>query len=139
MNIAPFADRRARLCARMQPGAVAILPTAPEVPRNSDTDYPYRHDSYFYYLTGFTEPDSVLVLVAAHGAAAAQAILFCRQKTPSAKSGMAFATAPTAPRQPSVLTRPFRSKTWTPKWRACWPTPRPRTTRSDTAPRSTCR
>ena len=74
------AARRARLCERMAPGAVAILPTAPEVPRNSDTDYPYRHDSYFYYLTGFTEPDSVLVLVAAHGERAAQAILFCRQK-----------------------------------------------------------
>jgi Xaa-Pro aminopeptidase len=75
-----FAARRARLCAQMQPGAVAILPTAPEAMRNSDTDYPYRHDSYFYYLTGFTEPDSVLVLVAARGDAPAQAILFCRQK-----------------------------------------------------------
>ena len=64
----------------MQPGAVAILPTAPEVQRNSDTDYPYRHDSYFYYLTGFTEPDAVLVLVAPSGDAPAQSILFCRQK-----------------------------------------------------------
>ena len=75
-----FAARRARLCAQMKPGAVAILPTAPEAIRNSDADYPYRHDSYFYYLTGFTEPDSVLVLVAAMGDAPAQAILFCRQK-----------------------------------------------------------
>ncbi|MES2316405.1 MAG: Xaa-Pro aminopeptidase [Pseudomonadota bacterium] len=75
-----YAARRARLCAHMQPGAVAILPTAPEAMRNSDTDYPYRHDSYFYYLTGFTEPDSVLVLVAAKGDAPAQSILFCRQK-----------------------------------------------------------
>jgi len=78
--VAPFAARRARLLAQMVPGAVAILPTAPEVPRNGDSDYPYRHDSYFYYLTGFTEPDSVLVLVAANDAAPAQAILFCRQK-----------------------------------------------------------
>ena len=76
----PYAARRARLCAQMQPGAVAILPTAPEVQRNSDTDYPYRHDSYFYYLTGFTEPDAVLVLVAASGDAPDQSILFCRQK-----------------------------------------------------------
>ena len=66
----------------MPPGAVAILPTAPEVQRNSDSDYLYRHDSYFYYLTGFTEPDSVLVLVAAKGGQAAQSILFCRQKNP---------------------------------------------------------
>ncbi|WP_426103805.1 Xaa-Pro aminopeptidase [Massilia sp. TSP1-1-2] len=75
-----FSARRARLCQRMAPGAVAILPTAPEVSRNSDSDYPYRHDSYFYYLTGFTEPGSVLVLVAARGSAPAQAVLFCRQK-----------------------------------------------------------
>ena len=75
-----YGERRARLCAQMQPGAVAILPTAPEAMRNSDSEYPYRHDSYFYYLTGFTEPDSVLVLVAAQAGQAAQAILFCRQK-----------------------------------------------------------
>jgi Xaa-Pro aminopeptidase len=75
-----FAARRARLAAAMQPGAVAVLATAPEVPRNSDSDYPYRHDSYFYYLTGFTEPESVLVLVAADGAQPARSILFCREK-----------------------------------------------------------
>jgi Xaa-Pro aminopeptidase len=50
------------------------------MPRNGDSDYPYRHDSYFYYLTGFTEPDSVLVLVAACGDRAARSILFCREK-----------------------------------------------------------
>jgi Xaa-Pro aminopeptidase len=75
-----FAARRASLCARMQPGSVAIVPTAPAVARNSDTDYPYRHDSYFYYLTGFTEPDSVLVLVAGGPAGPAQSVLFCRPK-----------------------------------------------------------
>ena len=45
--LTPFHARRARLLAQMQPGAVAVLPTAPEVARNSDSDYPYRHDSYF--------------------------------------------------------------------------------------------
>jgi Xaa-Pro aminopeptidase len=64
----------------MQPGAVAVLPTAPEAPRNSDSDYPYRHDSYFYYLTGFTEPEAVLVVVAADGDKPARSILFCREK-----------------------------------------------------------
>ena len=59
------AERRARLLAQMTAGAVAVLPTAPEVARNSDSDYPYRHDSYFYYLTGFTEPEAVVVLVSA--------------------------------------------------------------------------
>lgn len=76
----PYAARRARLAASMEPGAVAVLATAPEVARNSDTDYPYRHDSYFYYLTGFMEPESVLVLVAAHGDTPARSILFCREK-----------------------------------------------------------
>jgi Xaa-Pro aminopeptidase len=75
-----YASRRARLLAQMPPGAVAVLPTAPEVARNGDSDYLYRHDSYFYYLTGFTEPDSTLVLVAARGDTPARAILFCRQK-----------------------------------------------------------
>jgi Xaa-Pro aminopeptidase len=75
-----YAARRARLAAQMLPGAVAVLPTAPEVARNSDSDYPYRHDSYFYYLTGFTEPESVLVLVAASGDRPARSVLFCREK-----------------------------------------------------------
>jgi len=75
-----YAERRARLLAQLPPGAVAVLTTAPEVPRNGDSDYPYRYDSYFYYLTGFTEPDSTLVLVAAHGESPARSILFCREK-----------------------------------------------------------
>jgi len=77
MNV--YAKRRAALLARMQAqgGGVAIIPTAPEVMRNADADYPYRHDSYFYYLTGFTEPEATLVLVTG---AKPQAILFCREK-----------------------------------------------------------
>jgi Xaa-Pro aminopeptidase len=39
----PYATRRAELAARMQPGAVALLGTAPEVVRNGDSEYPYRH------------------------------------------------------------------------------------------------
>jgi Xaa-Pro aminopeptidase len=77
MNV--YAKRRAALLARMQAqgGGVAIIPTAPEVMRKADADYPYRHDSYFFYLTGFTEPEATLVLVAG---AKPQAILFCREK-----------------------------------------------------------
>jgi Xaa-Pro aminopeptidase len=56
-------------------GGVALLPTAPEHPRNRDSDFPYRHDSYFYYLTGFSEPDSWLV-IEANG----KSTLFCRPK-----------------------------------------------------------
>jgi Xaa-Pro aminopeptidase len=76
----PYSTRRARLLAQMQAqgGGVAIIPTAPEVMRNRDADYPYRHDSYFYYLTGFTEPEAVLVLIAT--GKQHKSILFCRDK-----------------------------------------------------------
>ncbi len=61
-----YAARRARVAAQLgkdknQP-AVAIIPTAPERQRNRDSDFLYRHDSYFYYLTGFTEPGATLVI-----------------------------------------------------------------------------
>ncbi|MBQ5948518.1 Xaa-Pro aminopeptidase [Massilia sp. ST3] len=82
VGLAHYIERRARLAAQMQPGSVAVLATAPEVARNADSDYPYRHDSYFYYLTGFTEPESVLVLAAAQGGQPARSILFCREKNP---------------------------------------------------------
>ncbi|MFM7568602.1 MAG: aminopeptidase P N-terminal domain-containing protein, partial [Betaproteobacteria bacterium] len=53
----PYHDRRLRLAQliRDRGGGVAVIPTAPEVIRNRDAHYPYRWDSYFYYLTGFTE------------------------------------------------------------------------------------
>src|SRR5262245_20577618 len=54
--------RRARLALAMQAG-VAVVPTSPERIRNRDTHYPYRFDSHFYYLTGFPEPEAVLVIV----------------------------------------------------------------------------
>ena len=78
MDITPFVDRRARLIARMGEG-VAILPTATEKTRNRDTPYPYRADSYFHYLSGFPEPEGVLVLIAGD---TPQSILFCRDRDP---------------------------------------------------------
>ena len=78
MSTAPYVQRRARLLNSMQHG-IAIIPTAPEVARNGDTHYAYRHDSYFYYLTGFTEPEAVLILIAGDEP---QSILFCREKNP---------------------------------------------------------
>ena len=71
-----YSQRRARLLNQMRHG-IAIVPTAPEVARNADTHYDYRHDSNFYYLSGFTEPESVVVLIAGDEP---QSILFCREK-----------------------------------------------------------
>mgnify|MGYP000323592541 CR=1 FL=1 len=76
VDASPYAHRRERLFAAIGDD-IAIIPTAPEVLRNRDTGYLYRHDSYFYYLTGFVEPESVLVLV---GGNERKAILFCREK-----------------------------------------------------------
>ncbi len=75
-----FANRRRRLAATLVSG-IAVVPTAPERIRNRDAHYPYRFDSYFHYLTGFTEPDAVLVLVAGAGPGSPpRSILFCREK-----------------------------------------------------------
>ena len=70
-----YAQRRARVAQAMGPGGIAIIPTAPEHARNRDTDYLYRHDSYFYYLTGFTEPNAWLVITGD-----GQSTLFCAPK-----------------------------------------------------------
>ena len=79
-NPKPYVARRARLLKQLKDagGGIAIIPTAPEAPRNRDTHYPYRHDSYAYYLSGFTEPEAVIVLMA--GKKQSKSILFCRAK-----------------------------------------------------------
>ena len=73
------AERRHALQLRMRQG-IALIPTAPARFRNRDSDYLYRFDSYFYYLSGFTEPEAVLVLVAGDQP---RSILFCRQRDPA--------------------------------------------------------
>ncbi|MFT6589633.1 MAG: Xaa-Pro aminopeptidase [Rhodoferax sp.] len=70
-----YAERRARLAALLGPKGLAIIPTAPEQSRNRDADFLYRHDSYFYYLTGFTEPQAWLVI-----SGDGKSTLFCAPK-----------------------------------------------------------
>ena len=72
-----YARRRAAVARALKAagGGVAVLPTAPERPRNRDSDFPYRHDSYFYYLTGFTEPEAWLVI-----SSTGHSTLLCRPK-----------------------------------------------------------
>lgn len=73
-----FSRRRKALMALMEPNSIAILPAAPERIRNRDTEYPYRQDSDFFYLSGFPEAGAVLVLLPQrqHG----EYVLFCREK-----------------------------------------------------------
>lgn len=79
MTHAHFLARRKRLLKAIGDG-VAIVPTAPEVIRNRDAHHPYRFDSYFWYLTGFPEPEAVVVLIGGNGRTKAKSILFCREK-----------------------------------------------------------
>jgi Xaa-Pro aminopeptidase len=70
-----YAQRRNALASQIGPGGVAILPTAPEQQRNRDSDFLFRHDSYFYYLSGFTEPNAWLVIDGT-----GRTTLFCQPK-----------------------------------------------------------
>ncbi|MFQ5644456.1 MAG: Xaa-Pro aminopeptidase [Thiogranum sp.] len=80
MDQKEFARRRKQLMRMMGQDAIAILPTSPEQPRNRDVDFPFRPDSDFYYLTGFAEPEAVMVL--APGREHGEYLLFCRDRDP---------------------------------------------------------
>ncbi|HSC68622.1 MAG TPA: Xaa-Pro aminopeptidase [Cellvibrio sp.] len=75
---AEFARRRKTLMAHMEPNSIAIVPAAPERPRSRDTEYHYRQDSDFLYLSGFEEPQAVLVL--APGREHGEYVLFVRER-----------------------------------------------------------
>jgi Xaa-Pro aminopeptidase len=75
-----FARRRRELMDLMGNNSIAILPSAKEVVRSRDTNFSFRQDSDFHYLTGFPEPDSVLVLLP--GRKQAEYVMFCREKDP---------------------------------------------------------
>lgn len=57
-----FAKRRKSLMQKLGEKSIVIVPSAKELLRNGDAVYPFRQNSDFFYLTGFNEPDAVLVL-----------------------------------------------------------------------------
>ena len=75
-----YARRSSQLMRRAGDDAIVIIPSDPERIRSRDTHYPYRQDSDLWYLTGFPEPEAVLVLIPGrrHG----EALLFCRERDP---------------------------------------------------------
>ena len=75
-----FRARRERLLATLTENDIAVVPGASIRYRNRDAEYLFRQDSDFYYLTGFEEPDSVLVL--APGADEGATTLFCPERDP---------------------------------------------------------
>jgi Xaa-Pro aminopeptidase len=76
-KLEPFAERRQRFAAAIG-DALAIVPAAREVARNSDVHYEFRQDSDFFFLTGFDEPDAVAVINPAH--AKERYVLFVRPR-----------------------------------------------------------
>ena len=70
-----YAERRTRVAAQLGADGIALIPTAPERPRNRDSDFLFRYDSYFHYLTGFTEPNAWLVITGD-----GKSTLFCAPK-----------------------------------------------------------
>ncbi len=94
MKHGPFSTRRDALLEQIGDG-VAIIPTAPERIRNRDSHHPYRFDSYFWYLSGFPEPEAVIVLT---GGKEKRAILFCREKNEEREVWDGFRYGPEAAR-----------------------------------------
>lgn len=81
-----FAKRRAKLAEALPNNSIAILQTAPAHIRNNDAEYKYRADSSFFYLTGFAEPESVMVLEKTDHTV--NYTLFLREKTNYVRFGM---------------------------------------------------
>jgi Xaa-Pro aminopeptidase len=84
ITAAEYARRRRRLMEMAGEDAILVIPAAPERIRSNDTHHPYRQDSDFWYLTGFAEPEAVLVLVPGRGAG--QTLMFCRERDPERES-----------------------------------------------------
>jgi len=87
MNNKTYQERRNALAKQIHAkssGGIAVISTAPELARNRDSEFPYRHDSDFFYLTGFEEPGATLVMeVKSSGKDyKLQSHLFCRPKDP---------------------------------------------------------
>ena len=94
MKHEPYSTRRNVLLAEIGDG-VAIIPTAPERVRNRDSHHSYRFDSYFWYLSGFPEPEAVMVVV---GGKEVRTILFCREKNEEREVWDGFRYGPEAAR-----------------------------------------
>ncbi|EGH42293.1 MULTISPECIES: Xaa-Pro aminopeptidase [Pseudomonas syringae group] len=75
-----YARRRKALMAQMEPDSIAILPAAAVAIRNRDVEHVYRQDSDFQYLSGFPEPEAVVVLIP--GREYGEYVLFCRERNP---------------------------------------------------------
>ncbi|MGO1626609.1 MAG: Xaa-Pro aminopeptidase [Halomonadaceae bacterium] len=76
-----YAQRRAALMGKLPANAAVLIPGATLATRSRDSEYPFRQNSDFYYLTGIVEPDALLVLLP--GRAQGQSVVFCQDRDPT--------------------------------------------------------
>jgi len=81
LNVEEFQSRRLKILAGLPTGSIAAFPAAKEVTRSNDTEYAFCQNKNFYYLSGFNEPDALLVLIKSNNNKS-QSILFSRAKDP---------------------------------------------------------
>lgn len=93
--------RRRALLGKLGKQAIALLSAAPQRTRSSDTEYHYRQDSDFYYLTGFTEDDAVLALIP--GRKQGEVVLFCQPKDKTKELWTGILTGPEQARTQLLL------------------------------------
>ncbi|MDR0247531.1 MAG: aminopeptidase P N-terminal domain-containing protein [Burkholderiales bacterium] len=96
-------------------GGLVLMPTAPEMFRNRDTLYPYRPESYFYYLSGFPEPEAVLAL-SCDSAGETRHFLFCREKNLERETWDGFRFGPEAAREMFSFDEAFPISALTEQW-----------------------
>ncbi len=80
MKQSEFARRRRLLMQQTGNNNIVVIASAQTKIRNRDVEYPFRQESDFYYLTGFSEPDTVAVFIP--GREQGEYILFCREYDP---------------------------------------------------------
>lgn len=92
VTAAEFARRRRQLMALMEPGSIAIIPSGEEQLRSRDTAFPFCQDKDFYYLSGFDEPASLVVLMP--GREQGEFVLFCRERDPATELWHGYRSGP---------------------------------------------
>jgi Xaa-Pro aminopeptidase len=100
-----FKRRRKALMAKMRPNSIALIASAAPKIRNANSEYPYRQNSDFYYLTGFTESQALLALIP--GRKKGEAILFCQGKNREKEIWSGNLTGPKKAKQLLLLDEAF--------------------------------
>lgn len=112
MNFTPFIERRKRVLQQIGNQGIAVVLSGEEMRRSNDTEFPFRQDSYFHYLTGFGEPEAVLIL----DGATQRSILFCRDKDELREIWNGFRYGPEAARETFGFDEAYSNSEWQQKF-----------------------